>query len=119
MSIANYEEVAVFIAPGASLSAPIAVNARTPLWISTPAGLTGTVLTFVAVGVGGDEVIRDSAGAEVSLTLGAAGSRHSLMPAIASALAGHREIRVRAGTFGSPALQSGGATLVMGLRTVL
>jgi hypothetical protein len=89
------------------------------MWIATPAGMTGTMLTFAAVGPSGDEVIRDSGGAEISVILGAVGSRHSLMTAVAAALAGHGQIKVRVGTAAAPTVQSGGATLRMGLRTVL
>jgi hypothetical protein len=116
MSILNFEEVPVTFAPGASLSLPIVANGRTPMWISTPAGLTGTVLTFVAVGGLGDEVIRDSGGAEITVTLGAVPSRHSLTAEVSAAVANHGQIRVRVGTLAAPVAQAGGATLTMGLR---
>ena len=119
MPLVNLAQVPVVIGAGQSLSAAIQTNGRTPLWIDTPPGLTGTVLTFAAVGPGGDQVLRDPTGAEVTLWLGAAGCRHSLMTDIAARLAGHIAFKIRVGGVAWPEVQAAQRDLLVALRTVI
>jgi hypothetical protein len=114
------DEVAAAIAAGQSVSGDIVTAGRTPLWLDTPAGLTGAVVTFVAVdATGAARVLRDAGGLEISLALGAAGGRHSLMPEISGRLAGHATIRIRAGTVGAPSVQAAERSMTLGMRNVI
>ena len=108
------------IANGAAVTGPIPTIGRTPLWIETPTGMTGSVITFLTRDAAGSDIaIRDPAGNELSLTLGAVGSRHSLFPTLAGQLAGHDTLILRAGTTASPALQGAARTLRIGVRFIL
>lgn len=119
-SMGYVDQVEVTIAAGQSLSDIVLTQGRTPLWLDTPADLSGTTISFVAVDAAvAERVLVDRTGAEITLTIGTAGRRHSLMTEIAAQLAGHQAIKLRVGTVGAPTNQAAARTLRLGMRNVV
>ncbi|MBX9596000.1 MAG: hypothetical protein K2X46_16675 [Roseomonas sp.] len=74
----NGNEIIVTIDAGQS-DAPVALTGRQALvWLDTPVGFEGTSIRFFAQSPEGLRAIRDIYGNQLTLTLGAAGSRHAL-----------------------------------------
>jgi hypothetical protein len=100
------------IAPGGSLSAPVALGALTLCGISMPAAWTAATLSYQASPDGGTtwQELFDDAGNAIS-TQAAAGQMILTLKIPEYCLRGINLLKVRSGSSGTPVVQSGGATI--------
>jgi hypothetical protein len=107
----------VVIANGAALSGAINIQGYDVVAIQQPASTEGTAFTFQG-SVDGQTFadVKDSSGAEVSLTKSATAAETLLFGT--KELRGLQAIKVRSGTSATPTNQTGDATILVGLRLV-
>jgi hypothetical protein len=99
------------IAPGASLSDPVATGVDTLVGISMPATWTTAALTFQVSPDGGTtwQELYDGAGNEVTVTAAA----NQFIQLTSYLWRGMNMFQVRSGTSGSPVIQSSGAVITL------
>lgn len=99
------------IAPGASLSGPVATGVDTLVGISMPAAWTAAALTFQVSPDGGTtwQELYDGAGNEISITAAAG----QFIQMTSYLWRGMNMFQVRSGTAAAPVAQSAGAVITL------